>query len=75
MLSLLTTSGGNPCDRVSVGDCTIEVDLILSGHPYHLDGCHLLCKLDDDCSFWRHSEAQQGTNEECLFLKTDYHQV
>merc|ERR1712189_110623 len=26
------------------------------------------------CLFWRHDSEQAGTEDECLFLKTDYHQ-
>jgi len=67
-------AGGNPCEGMSVGFCDLDESQIVAKHPYNELLCHKLCTLDDQCLFWRHDSEQAGTEEECLFLKTDYHQ-
>ena len=65
----------NPCKNITVGSCTLGEDVVVEGHPYSLDLCHLLCSLNDKCQFWRHDLSEEGSSDECLFLSTDYHQV
>merc|ERR1712154_227225 len=51
-------AGGSPCEGISVGFCDLDESQIVAKHPYNELLCHKLCTLDD----------------QCLFLKTDYHQ-
>jgi len=74
-LAFLTSqTGGNPCEGMSVGDCDVDESQIVARHPYTKDLCHKLCKLDDQCQFWRHDSSNEGKVDACFFLATDYHQ-
>merc|ERR1712037_288837 len=74
LILVSVSAGNNPCEGITLDNCEVTNDMIVGSHPYHLDVCHLLCTLDDECLFWRHDLTKQETNEECLFLSTDYHQ-
>merc|ERR1712106_61111 len=70
LLTLQQSAGQNPCQDMTVGDCTLDDNLILESHPYPAAICHDQCGPNDLCSFWRYDEPKN----ECLFLKTNYHQ-
>merc|ERR1719495_2503424 len=75
LLAFLTSqTGGNPCEGMSVGDCDMDETQIVARHPYNQELCHKLCKLDDQCQFWRHDNSNEGNVDACFFLATDYHQ-
>ena len=64
----------NPCDGMTVADCKIGVENIIDSHPYPTaEVCEILCDTSDTCNFWRF--FKNDTVTECLFLRTNYHQV
>ena len=64
----------NPCQDMTVADCTIREDNIINSYPWPVaDVCEMNCDTDDTCMFWRF--FKNDTVTECLHLKTNYHQV
>ena len=64
----------NPCDGMTVADCKIGAENIIDSHPYPTaEVCEILCDTSDTCNFWRF--FKNDTVTECLFLRTNYHQV
>ena len=64
----------NPCQDMTVADCTLREDNIIGSYPYPVaDVCEMNCDTDDTCMFWRF--FKNDTVTECLHLKTNYHQV
>merc|ERR1712154_357595 len=59
LLNLMSyTAGQNPCEGISVGFCDFDESQVVARHPYNEVLCHKLCKLDDQCLFWRHNTAK-----------------
>merc|ERR1719348_1969030 len=58
----------NPCEGVTVGDCTIDAEIVIGSNPFPAALCQKQCALNDLCTYWRHD----GTT--CYYLNSDYHQ-
>jgi len=64
----------NPCQDMTIGDCTIGDDNIIARYPFPASICHDQCKKADTCSFWRTFQNETMEAPECLLLRTNYHQ-
>merc|ERR1712055_172794 len=63
----------NPCQDMTVADCTLRPDNIIGTFPFPVaEICESSCHTDDTCMFWRF--FKNDTVTECLHLKTNYHQ-
>merc|ERR1712223_859211 len=63
----------NPCQDMTVADCTLRPDNIIGTFPFPVaDICQSSCVTADTCMFWRF--FKNDTVTECLHLSTNYHQ-
>merc|ERR1719430_637082 len=65
----------NPCEGMTFGDCQIAEENIIDSYPFHAELCQSMCHNSVSCSFWRAFENDTLPQPECLFLRTNYHQV
>merc|ERR1711962_974434 len=63
----------NPCQDMTVADCTLRPDNIIGTFPFPVaEICESSCVTADTCMFWRF--FKNDTVTECLHLSTNYHQ-
>merc|ERR1711972_118638 len=63
----------NPCQDMTVADCTLRPDNIIGTFPFPVaEICESSCNTADTCMFWRF--FKNDTVTECLHLATNYHQ-
>merc|ERR1712107_231500 len=63
----------NPCQDMTVADCTLRPDNIIGTFPFPIaEICESSCDTADTCMFWRF--FKNDTVTECLHLGTNYHQ-
>merc|ERR1712029_265330 len=63
----------NPCQDMTVADCTLRPDNIIGTFPFPVaEICESSCDTADTCMFWRF--FKNDTVTECLHLSTNYHQ-
>ena len=74
-LFVVAVASEDGCREVTVDDCPISKELILSNHSVPAPLCESLCKVSEHCRFWR--VHQNGSMElpECLLLGENYQQV
>ena len=65
----------DPCQGMTVADCKIGEDNIVDRSHFPAEVCEQLCKLSDNCHFWRVHQSDSMDSPECLHLRTDYHKV
>jgi len=63
----------DPCQRMTVADCVVGEDNIVDRSHFPAEVCEQLCKLSDNCHFWRFHQSDSMDSPECLHLHTDYH--
>jgi len=71
--SATTAPTENPCQDMTVADCTLRPDNIIGTFPFPVaEICESSCDTADTCMFWRF--FKNDTVTECLHLSTNYHQ-
>ena len=63
------------CQGVTVSDCFIGEDNIVDRRPFPAEVCERLCKLSNNCHFWRAHQDDSMESPECVHLGADYHKV
>jgi len=76
LFSLVVATLGQqyPCKEMTVADCEISEDNIISRYNFNAAICESQCKRSDHCQFWRVYQNDTMELPECLHLSTDYHQ-
>ena len=70
----IATQIEDPCQGMTVADCVLGDDNIIDRLPFDAATCESLCKLSDNCNYWRVYQ-NQSMEPECLHLNTNYHKV
>jgi len=63
----------NPCQGMTVADCTISDDNIIAKYPFDAEVCYSMCIKSHNCDTWRASTNDNNGEKECILLKTNYH--
>jgi len=76
LFSLVVATLGQqyPCKEMTVADCEISEDNIISRYNFNAAICESQCKRSDHCQFWRVYQNDTMELPECLHLSIDYHQ-
>ena len=71
----IATQIEDPCQGMTVADCVVGEDNIVDRNHFPAEVCEQLCKLSDNCHFWRVHQNVRMDRPECLHLHTNYHKV